>query len=39
MLATFLGLADHFEAKGNPYPYGPIDLFGLAKYQNYHVYP
>ncbi len=37
--AIFLGIADHHEMNGYPYPYGNLDIFGLSKYKKYLFYP
>ena len=37
--AIFLGIADHHEMNGYPYPYGNLDIFGLSKYKQYPFYP
>lgn len=36
---TFIGIADHVNAIGPPFPVGPIDLFQLSQHKTHIIYP
>lgn len=35
----FLGIADHVETTGQPFPFGTIDLFQLSQHKSHIIYP
>ena len=35
----FLGIADHIESTGQPFPIGSIDLFRLSQHKGHIFYP
>ena len=36
---AFIGIADHFESGGQPFPVGPVDFFQLSQYKAHIFYP
>lgn len=35
----FIGIADHVNQRGQPFPIGPIDLFQLSQHKSHIIYP
>ncbi|HIJ79526.1 MAG: DUF4263 domain-containing protein [Desulfobulbaceae bacterium] len=35
----FLGLAEHIQLDGHPYPIGPVSIFNLSRQKNHFVFP
>jgi hypothetical protein len=36
---SFIGIADHIKAEGQPFPIGPVDIFHLSQHKIHIIYP